>query len=153
MHSHRVAALSTVLFAFAVFSCDTDVDNTDPDAEVISAQCLEAEDHSDLEWIQDNVFTRSCAAFNACHRGAALSALQLNLEAGMTEANTVNVAAQTENASGFNLVVPGDPAQSYMMVALGARPGPIGPAGTMPFNSPLLCSQKLDAIERWINSL
>jgi hypothetical protein len=112
-------------------------------------------DHSDLPWIQDNVLTPSCANFNACHRGAALSALQLNLEDGNSEANLVGVPARTTEAeaSGFDIVVAGDADSSYLMVILGDVSGPIGSAGTMPFNSPLLCEQKRDAIARWINSL
>jgi hypothetical protein len=42
------------------------------------------------------------------------------------------------------------------MVILGEFPGPPGMidplVGTMPSNSPLLCQEKRDAIERWINA-
>ncbi len=117
-----------------------------------SASCDEAVDHSDLEWIQENVFTPSCASFNACHKGDALSAGGINLEAGMTESELVNKTSVTFPAETF--VVPGDPDNSYLMVLLGSREGPIDPMiGTMPFKNPLLCEEKRDAVERWISSL
>ena len=115
-------------------------------------QCLEANAHSDLDWIQKNVFTPTCSKFSACHRGAALSAGGLNLEPGNAKDNLVG-----EMSTVFPdqpLVVPGDPANSYLMVMLGSYTGPLDPdVGTMPFNNPLLCRQKRDAIERWIASL
>ena len=40
------------------------------------------------------------------------------------------------------------------MVILGAREGPLDPdVDTMPLRNPLLCGQKLEAVERWILSL
>ena len=116
-----------------------------------SATCLEAQDHSDLPWIQENVLTPSCAAFTACHKGAALSAEGLNLEDGMSLDNLVDV--ESELFPEFVLVVPGDPQNSYLMIVLGHFPGPLTDSGTMPFNNPLLCTQKRDAIQRWIEGL
>lgn len=117
--------------------------------------CVEAESHSDLEWLQENVFTRSCSQFSSCHMGNAPSAGGLNLEAGMVEENVVNV--ESDLAPGMDIVEPGAPADSYMMVilgAFGADDSRIDPSvGLMPFNNELLCSQKIDAIGRWIESL
>jgi hypothetical protein len=129
-----------------------------PDA---SARCLEANEHDDLEWLQDNVFTPSCSAFASCHKGAAASAGRLNLEAGNTADNLIDQPAGSDPAmrEGWTLVVPGDPAQSYMMVLVdhvskgGRFEGPLPQAGTMPYNSSLLCLEKRQAIERWIESL
>lgn len=51
----------------------------------------------------------------------------------------------------YDRVVPGDPQRSYLMVILGHVPGPLAPnVGTMPYNEPLLCAEKRQAIERWI---
>lgn len=127
-------------------------DDDSPDAGELSASCLEAESHSDAEWIQQNVFTPSCAAFNACHKGAALSAGGLNLEAGQAEANLVGSGSSLFPE--FELIEPGSPTDSYLLVILGAQDGPLDPeVGMMPFNSPPLCEPKLGAIRRWIESM
>jgi hypothetical protein len=129
-----------------------------------SAACIEAEEHSDLEWIQENVFTVSCALSTSCHRGSANSALNLNLEAGMAEANMLDVPAMGEFADGLDIVEPGQPDQSYLMVILGQFGTddprlPQDSAGnriTMPDSATgldLLCPEKRDAIERWITAL
>ena len=117
--------------------------------------CIEAETHSDLDWLQENVFTRSCAQFSSCHMGNALSAGGLNLEEGMLEENVVNV--ESDLAPEMDIVEPGSPADSYMMVILGefgADDPRIDPSvGLMPFNNETLCVQKRAAIGRWITSL
>jgi hypothetical protein len=116
-----------------------------------SPACLEAQNHSDIGWLEDNVFTPSCAAFTACHKGRALSANELNLEKGNVEMNLVN--QMHSEFTSETLVVPGSPETSYLMVLLGDRPGTLNEAGTMPFNNPLLCKEKRDAIARWITNL
>jgi hypothetical protein len=122
-----------------------------PDA-MLSADCLEAANHSDLAWLQEKVFTPSCAAFSSCHKGSAPSAGGLNLEDGMTQTNLVGVPSKLD--SNLNLVEAGDPMASYLMVILGQYDGNLSPSvGTMPFNNPLLCKPKRDAIDRWIQSL
>lgn len=113
-----------------------------------SVSCREAVDHSDYAWLEAKVFQPSCGAFSACHQGAAPDAMGLNLEAGHARANLVGQASQTR--PGETLVVAGDPARSYLLVALGQRPGPLPPSGTMPVEAPPLCAEKRDAIERWI---
>ncbi len=118
-------------------------------------RCVEAETHADLEWLQENVFDRSCASFSSCHMGNAPSAGGLNLEEGMLEENVVNV--ESDLSPGMDIVEPGSPADSYMMVILGefGEDDPrIDPSvGLMPFNNELLCEQKRAAIGRWIESL
>lgn len=117
-----------------------------PDAD---PTCLEAEAHSDLAWIQDNVFTPSCSRFMACHQGRALQAGELSLEETETHAQLVGVASTAFPE--YQRVVPGDPANSYLMIVLGEFEGPLKEdVGTMPYNSPLLCQEMRDAIERWI---
>ncbi len=135
---------------------DTDasiaIDATPADAMPPSPSCIEAVDHSDLPWIQDNIFTPGCAAFSSCHMGDARQAANLNLEPGMSLAAMLNVDSIL--FSDWKLVVPGDPANSYLMVILGAEIGPLKDGvGTMPFNNPKLCQPKLDAVSRWISDL
>lgn len=126
-----------------------DASNTDA---MPSASCLEAANHSDLAWLEENVFTPSCSAFSACHKGRALSAGGLNLEPGKVIENLLDQPS-LEFPVDETLVVAGDPDASYLMVMIGSRQGTLPEAGTMPFNNPLLCKPKRDAIERWILSL
>ena len=105
--------------------------------------------HSDYAWLQEKVFTPSCSAFNACHKGAALEAGGMSLEPGQTIPQNVNVDSTLFPT--FKRIAPGDPANSYMMVILGGAEGPLDPdVGTMPYNNPLLCQEKVDAVRRWI---
>jgi hypothetical protein len=126
--------------------CDTRV-KAAPDA---SSACDEARQHSDLAWIQDNVFTPSCASFSSCHKGSR-PAEGLSLEPGVALGNLIG--RKSRIAPTETLVVPGQPEQSFLMVMLGAA-GEL-PAGTvrMPYNSAPLCPEKLDAIARWITGL
>jgi hypothetical protein len=82
----------------------------------------------------------------------------------MAEANMVDVPAMGEFADGLDIVEPGQPDQSYLMVILGQFGTddprlPQDSAGnkiTMPDSATgldLLCPEKRDAIERWITAL
>lgn len=130
--------------------CGDDGNGMAVDAGVADASpsCAEATQHSDLEWIQENIFTPSCAAFTACHQGRALAAAELNLEDGEARDNMVGVASTL--FPDYDLVVPGDPESSYLMIILGHYDGPLGEGGLMPYNNPPLCVEKLEAIDRWI---
>jgi hypothetical protein len=133
----------------------------DDDDDGTSDLCLEAVDHSDIGWIEDNIFARSCTISGSCHVGAASSAQMLNLEPGNAEENLVGVPAKGEFAEGLSLVAPAEPDNSYLLVILGhfGEDDPRLPEDgngnkiTMPDNSPLLCQEKRDAIERWIEDL
>jgi hypothetical protein len=140
--------------ALCIWACDTSVSpraSSEADAG-LSPTCLEAEDHSDLAWIQREVFTPSCASFNACHVGAATTAGGLNLEPGESEAAVVGVpSASFED---WLLVEPGLPESSYLLVILGGAPGPVDPSvGLMPLRAPALCRPMVDAVGRWIAEL
>jgi len=117
-----------------------------PDAGV-SPKCMEATTHDDLAWIQSNIFSTSCT-FSACHKSPATDAHGLVLEPGASHAGLVN--QQSVEQTQMMLVVPGQPNQSYLMVAIGQISGPLPQDGVMPLNSPALCGEKRDAIERWI---
>jgi hypothetical protein len=157
MFQLRMAAQAAVL---ALAACGGGGETSAADAAP-SPACQEATSHSDLQWVQENIFTASCAGFSSCHQGSATQAANLNLEAGQAEANLVNRIASSEGLDGLNLtlVVPGDSSSSHLMVIMdheskgGRLQGPLPSRGTMPLNNPLLCRQKLDALARWIDSL
>lgn len=145
----------------AVTGCARDSGTSPPDAAhaapdgavvgidaPVATVCDEAMQHSDLAWIQDHVFTPSCAT-GSCHRGSS-PAVGLSLEAGQSFGNLVGHDAST--ASGWVRVAPGSPTTSYLVVALGRASGPAPKDGTMPLGMPALCGPKLDAIERWITT-
>jgi hypothetical protein len=156
----RFSSLATFLLVSLV-SCGGGDDGDGDEGGTVSQECTDALDHSDLEWIQEEILSPSCANFTSCHSGDANLALGLNLEPGNSEGNLVGMPAQAETAEGLNLVEPGDPDNSYLLVMLGQFgeddpriPRDAGGApDTMPQNSPLLCQEKRDAIERWITDL
>jgi hypothetical protein len=108
--------------------------------------CEQAAQHADLTFIQDNVFTTTCAVAH-CH-AADSQAGGLVLAKGMSRDELVNRPA--ELASGWTRVVPGDPPNSYLMVAIGGANGPLPNGVMMPAGKPMLCSEEIGAIERWI---
>src|SRR5438105_4866364 len=95
--------------------------------------CAAAADHSDLPWIQANIFTPSCSRFSACHQGRATMAGGLSLEDGKSWTGLVNVDSKLYGPNGsvmhstWKRVVPGDPANSYLSVVLSGTGGPIDP--------------------------
>ena len=125
-----------------------------------SPPCMDAVTHSDLTWIQQNVFTASCI-FSGCHNGANNPAGKVDLRAGMSHSHLVNFTSILDPTR--KLVVPNNVNASYLMVMLGFVPlemadppagAPPASVGFMPQSSggQLLCCQKLDALERWINA-
>lgn len=117
------------------------------DAPVALTACEQATQHSDLAWLQEHVFTPSCAVAG-CHAGASPD-VGLSLEVGKAHANLVNRGSST--VAGWIRVVPGQPAQSYLMVALGRVDGPPPRDGFMPIGGlPPLCVEMVDAVERWV---
>jgi len=143
----RLSGLAFLVLPGACGDGNSGPDAGPPDANPI---CLEANEHEDLPWIQENIFTPSCSRFTACHQGRALMAGELSMEVEDTFAQLIDVQSSLFGKDGWVRVVPGDPENSYLMVILGQYPGPISEAGTMPYNSPLLCQEMRDAIERWI---
>jgi hypothetical protein len=120
------------------------------------AVCLEAASHSDLTWIQANVFATQCAS-SSCHNGSSTPAGQIDLRSGMAYGHLVGVASALEPTR--TLVVAGDPKSSYLEVMLGIiapedatppAPPPRSDVGYMPQDNPPLCCQKMGAIDRWI---
>lgn len=161
----RFSSLATLLLAFTLTACGGGGDDGgDDDGSSSSPECIEAEEQqiSDLGWIEDNIFARSCTlSEGSCHRAPANQAQDLVLDRGDAEESLVGVPAKGEFAGGMELVAPGDPQNSYLLVALGqfGTDDPRLPENsngekiTMPDASPLLCQEKRDAIERWITEL
>lgn len=127
------------------------------------AACTEAATHSDLAWIEANVFPK--CTFSGCHNGAATDAGRLDLQPGKSFAALVN--KDSEIATGptltgkAKLVVPGQPNQSYLLVMMQALPPaefsppldePPAAVGYMPQGTGGVpsCCQKLDALTRWV---
>lgn len=122
-----------------------------------SATCVEADNHQNLAWIEQNIFTPNCGG-NSCHGNVPTPGGRVPLSS-MSYAQLVN--AESEFAPGRKLVVANNVKQSYLMVLLrhisltDAEPSP-APAppmdpGYMPQGTPdPICCQKLDAIARWI---
>jgi hypothetical protein len=126
-----------------------------------SADCSEAPNHSDLAWIEMNVFAKQCA-FSGCHNGSATMAGRINMkDPGASHAQLVNITSHLD--PGVKLVVAGQPKQSYLLMMLRKyAPDEMDPpmvpppddVGFMPQNAngAIVCCQKLDAIERWITA-
>lgn len=147
--SFAPVATLLLLLLLSMAACSGDDGDGDGGVDAISASCMEATTHSDLAWLQEKVFTPSCSAFVSCHKGAALEAGGLSLEPGQVIPQTVNVDSTLFPQ--FKRVVPGNPANSYMVIILGGAPGPLDPeVGTMPYNNPKLCDEKIEAVKRWI---
>jgi hypothetical protein len=106
--------------------------------------CQEAVYHSDLTWIQTKIFAVSCSS-GSCHDIETPQA-KLDLTAGHAYTELVGVKSTIYTA--WNLVTPGDPAASMLMVRLGGASGPT--VDTMPKGQAPLCSEKIEAVRRWI---
>jgi hypothetical protein len=124
------------------------------------AVCLEADDHSDYEWIQTNIFATNCSG-SSCH-GAGTPGGRLDLSAGVSYATLMG-----DDGSGVlssidprhKLVEPGRPEESYLFFIMRGLPEeqtrfdePPDEIGYMPAASNPLCCQKVDAIRRWIEA-
>jgi hypothetical protein len=132
-------------------------DDTPADAAV-SPACQEATTYSNLASIEDKIFKNSCI-FSGCHNGGTSDAGRIDLRTGMSFSHLVNFDAVY--ATGFKLVVPSQPTQSWLLVMIGQlQPSETSPptaappatVGLMPQNTggQLLCPEKRDAIQRWI---
>jgi hypothetical protein len=164
-----------VVFALAPLACRYSLDHRDIDAdtnprlceESLQIQsCLSAAQESSFTYVQAQILAPKCAIAGSCHDGGlGYEAGHLDLRnLGSAYASLVNNPSQLDPTR--MLVVPGNPAQSFLTVMIGQiRPEEADPpftaipndssgnfVGTMPQNAGVLCCQKLDAIERWIGS-
>jgi len=161
----RFVVAASLLVACRISLSDEPADNLGTDANgsractvsTTSQTCLDAVTHSDLAWIEENVFKGSCN-FAGCHNGASGNDSKVDLSVGVSAAHLVNVTSSLDPTR--KLVVPNNIAASYLMLMLAdvapamASPAASGlpGAGRMPQGAPILCCQKLDAIERWITA-
>ena len=120
--------------------------------EGISPSCREAMNHSDFQFIQQEIFAPSCSLSSSCHKGTR-PAGELNLETAKAYDQLVNKVSRLPD---WVRVVPEEPDMSYILVKLGRIQGPLGmngsrPGTTMPPDQPL-CEEKIDAVRRWIEA-
>jgi|GEM_PF-6863072 len=132
----------------------------DGDGDMTPQSCLDAIGQNTTEYVENEVFERSCN-FGSCH-DSDNPAAGLELTVGNSLANLVDVASVS---TGDVLVVPGDPSGSYLMVVIdhvsamddqgrpGRLEGDLPTQGTMPLAQPLLCQEKRDAVAAWISGL
>jgi hypothetical protein len=124
-----------------------------------SQACMDAVMHQDLTWIQQNIFSAHCV-FSGCHNGTNNPAGKVDLRAGMSRSHLVDFTSILTPPR--KLVVPTNVNASYLMLMVGFVPPemadppgmpPPASVGFMPQSSggELLCCQKLEALERWIN--
>ncbi len=161
------------LIALLVVGCGTSppkqqmcMDNT------IAPVCFQdAPMHSDFTWIKANIFDKNCFG-SACHTSKGSAKLKLSTDPNNPQDPPVTQADAYMNLLGADgtgavsiidttrrLVVPMDPHSSYMEMMLQfetpaemtppASPPPSN-IGYMPQANPVLCCQKLEAIDRWI---
>ena len=139
---------------------DTDGGAADPRGCQVSTtlpSCTGAVGHSDLAWIEANVFKDGCN-FSGCHNGAAGNSSTVDLTPGRSYAHLVGFTSHIDSSR--KMVVANNLAASYLLLMLGdIAPASASPpasglpaAGRMPQGAPQLCCQKLDAIERWITA-
>ncbi len=152
----RLVLVATLLFGCRT-SLETAVDAAGNGLCTVdtTAPCMAATTHSDLAWIEQNIFMASCA-FSGCH-SSPTDLGKLDLRAGMSHAALVGTTSQLETTR--MLVVPNNVQASYLMLmlhdfdpAMATPPGTPPGIGYMPLGSPELCCQKLQAVERWITA-
>lgn len=150
-----------VLVATLLIGCRTSLETAVDAAEGVgckvdtTAACMAAETHSDLAWIEQNIFVPSCA-FSGCH-SSRTDLGKLDLRSGMSHNSLVGVSSTLDTTR--KLVVAGDIQSSYLMLmlhdfdpALATPPATTPSVGYMPQGAPILCCQKLQAVERWITA-
>jgi hypothetical protein len=161
MTRFAVLASCVALVSGCRYSLEDDAQSVTVDSSVdapISPSCMEALTHSDLAFIEAKVFAQSCI-FSGCHNGANTAAGRLDLRAGMSFAELVNVDSVI--APTYKYVVPGQPNQSHLLMMIQHIPPammsppamePDPQIGYMPQNAGgrPICVEKRDAIQRWI---
>src|ERR1041384_5775312 len=101
--------MSRALWIMLCFSACTAADPNGMTDGGMGNPCDEAKTHSDLAWIQTNIFTPSCA-LAGCHKTPAVGGGHLILDAGQAQGQLVNTASTS--ASSWMRVVPGDASKS-----------------------------------------
>jgi hypothetical protein len=152
-----VASLFT-LASLATAACGGDDDGATADASPgtpdggtpdATGPCEEAKTHSDFTWINQHIFTASCA-FMGCHNDVPVpSGDGLNLSSSKAYAAIVGVPSTQIPAKKLIDGTSTDCANSYLyekIVGENLKPGTV----KMPKAQPALCQEKIDAVCRWI---
>ncbi len=144
-----VLTIPSVAVGSATYSVTLQLTDAATHTFVLATATLNTPAASTLAQIQANVFTPQCAS---CHNGSQQPltwppAVPLNLTAGNSFANLVNVPSQEK--PNLMLVKPGDPANSYLIQKLE------GPTAENLLGMPpagLLDQATIDQVRSWITS-
>jgi mono/diheme cytochrome c family protein len=98
--------------------------------------------------LEDQIFTQSCAT-SFCHKPDPPPAAPMSLEADKAYMQLVNVEAAQRPA--FKRVLPGDPANSWLIIKLRAETATGHGTTRMPLNKPQLTDEQIGQIEDWIS--
>ena len=166
----RVVHLA-LLAALLASGCKYNLDGQDmgdggsgrPCKVTTAAVCQEATTHSDFAWIESKIFLSNCFGAS-CHTGVTASG-KLDLSGGKSYASLLGAGGtggvKSTIDTSRDLVVPTDPNKSYLYLMLHAidpseadppASAPPSNVGYMPMNNGVLCCQKLDAVQRWIQA-
>ena len=103
---------------------------------------------SGLSDIQERIFTSRCAT-SACHSGNPPANAPLSLDPGLAWSQLVGVPSV--QLPSMNLVEPGDPERSYLVLKLRGTAGAAGGTGTlMPLGDAPLDAEEQASVEAWI---
>jgi hypothetical protein len=158
----RFAVIATAIAAAAAFgACRITLEDDSFPVDAgsnLSASCMAAQTANDLAFLEARVFGTACT-FSGCHNGANDDAGRMDLRAGMSYASLVGKPSDIDDR--FMLVDPGNPNKSFLLYMVQhfekeemdppAMDPPVD-VGFMPQNTGgrPICSQKREAIERWI---
>ncbi len=153
----RALLVSSLLMSCGGGGDDNPDGSVDPDGPP-SVACMEATTYQDIATIETKIFALACT-FSGCHNGGNTDAGKIDLRAGAAHAHLVDFDSAVDPTR--KLVVPGNPAASYLLPMIQQFPfseadppttDPGLPAGLMPQSAggKPLCKEKRDAIERWI---
>ena len=156
-----------LLVALLAIGCKHNLDEADIDASAsgrvckmaTTSACMQADTHSDLTWIKQNIFMANCFG-SSCHSGATASGKLDLTEDPYTALMGAGGAGVASNLSpSHKRVVPGDPSASYLFFIIHGLDGDLGmfqappqTVGYMPMSNAAICCQKIDAIKRWIEA-
>lgn len=130
------------------------------------SSCAAAVGQNTLTYVQANILQPKCAAFSNCHGTDGTQDMLDLTSAAKSFANLVNKPSLMDPTR--MLVIPGDVNSSFLTVMLGGiKPSEATPAlsaipngvsgatdgkavGTMPYNNPPMCCEKIDAVSAWI---
>lgn len=148
-HLRKMPLLLALAIAVATAACSGGGDDDDDAATTATPSCTPLA--STLTALQSGIFTPNCA-LGSCHDSVApAEGLDLS-SAAASHSTMVGVQANQLFNNAPILLVPtnGDSNASYLLKKVQGANGIQG--SRMPLNSGLLCQEKIDAIQAWIES-